>query len=48
MAHVVVDKTKGEAPVHDGQAPLRRGSMVSEHDAKMAQKGTIQQKNYHT
>lgn len=33
MAHVVVDQAKGKAPVHDGQAPLRRRIIVSAHDA---------------
>lgn len=48
MAHVVVDQAKGKAPVHDGQAPLRRRIIVSAHDAggyelqmaKVAQKRT--------
>ena len=29
VTHVVVDQAEGEAPVHDGQAPLRGESVVS-------------------
>lgn len=41
MTHVVVDQAKGKAPVHDGQAPLRRESVVSTHAAEAYAIGVI-------
>ncbi len=33
MAHVVVDQAESKAPVHEGEAPLRRESVISKHAA---------------
>lgn len=35
MTHVVVDQAEAKAPVHDGQAPLWRESLVSINTAKV-------------
>lgn len=32
MTHVVIDQAKGEAPVHEGQAPLRKEEVCLAHN----------------
>lgn len=34
MAHVVVDQSKGKAPVHECQAPLQGRLTVSAHEVR--------------
>lgn len=47
MTHVVVDQAKGKAPVHDGQASLRRETGVSAHAVEVCETDVIQDKTTH-
>lgn len=35
VTHVVVDQAESKAPIHDGQTPLRKESMVIKHAAEV-------------
>lgn len=47
MTHVVVDQAKGKAPVHDGQASLRRETGVSAHVVEVCETDVIRDKTTH-
>lgn len=46
MAHVVVDQAKGEAPVHERQAPLQRRITVCAHEGVEKKKDQTRQKEH--
>lgn len=41
MTHVVVDQAECKAPVHDGQAPLRKKSVVRVHITEVCERGVM-------